>query len=115
MKGLGEAGSSFDSRRGRRLKRRHRFRGKVQMRRLSSCAALLAAVIAFGGCSYVSDSVVPSLAGEDPAKAEQPSPQRVDIPPSPGEMAAQSSASGDANSARPAAAGSTTNTEVGRK
>lgn len=86
------------------------------MRRLSSCAALLAAVIAFGGCSFVNDSVVPSLSGEDPATAGQSSPQRVEIPPSPGELAAQSSVSGDATvDSRPIQAGSPTGTEVGRK
>jgi hypothetical protein len=80
------------------------------MRRLSSCAALLAAVIAFGGCSFVDDSVVPSLSGEDPAAS---SPQRVAIPPSAGELAAQSDA-GSVES-RPIQPGSPTGTEVGRR
>lgn len=82
------------------------------MTRLSSCAALLAAVIAFGGCSFVSDSVVPSLSGEDPAQAAQSSPQRVEIPPSPGELADQSAAG---ISSRPVQGSSATGTEVGRK
>lgn len=84
------------------------------MTRLSSCAALVAAVIAFGGCSFVSDSVVPSLSGEDPAKTGQSSPQRVEIPPSPGELADQSSA-GSSVSSRPVQGSSATGTEVGRK
>lgn len=91
------------------------------MTRLSSCAALLAAVIAFGGCSFVSDSVVPSLSGEDPSQAGQSTPQRVEIPPSPGELAGQSAAgSAPSLSSRPvpgssAAGSSATGTEVGRK
>lgn len=85
------------------------------MTRLSSCAALLAAVIAFGGCSFVSDSVVPSLSGENPAQAAQSSPQRVEIPPSPGELADQSAAGGAPTASRPVQGSSATGTEVGRK
>lgn len=84
------------------------------MTRLSSCAALLAAVIAFGGCSFVSDSVVPSLTGEEPAKAGSSSPQRVEIPPSPGELADQAAA-GSSTLSQPVAGSSATGTEVGRK
>jgi hypothetical protein len=60
--------------------------------------------------------VVPSLSGENPAQAGQSAPQRVEIPPSPGEVAAQSSANGAANvESRPIEPGSPTGTEVGRK
>ncbi len=85
------------------------------MTRLSSCAALLAAAIAFGGCSFVSDTLFPSLSGEDPAKAK-PSTQRIEIPPGPAEMAGAPPALGT-SSFEPGSvtAGSPTGTEVGRK
>lgn len=85
------------------------------MTRLSSCAAILAAAIAFGGCSFVSDTLFPSLSGEDPAKAKQ-STQRIEIPPGPAEMAGAPPALGT-NSFEPGSvtAGSPTGTDVGRK
>jgi hypothetical protein len=85
------------------------------MARLSSCAAMIAAAIAFGGCSFVSDSLFPSLSGEDPAKGTQPS-QRVEIPPGPSELAAAPPSLGTSNfEPRPVTPGSPTGTDVGRK
>jgi TolA-binding protein len=85
------------------------------MTRLSSCAAILAAAIAFGGCSFVSDTVFPSLSGENPANAKQ-STQRIEIPPGPAEMAGAPPALGT-SSFEPGSvtSGSSTGTEVGRK
>lgn len=87
----------------------------VHMTRLSSCAAIIAAAIAFGGCSFVSDSIFPSLTGEDPAKAGQTS-QRVEIPPGPNELAAAPPVLNSSTfEPRPVTPGSRTGTDVGRK
>lgn len=85
------------------------------MIRLSSCAAIMAAAIAFGGCSFVSDSLFPSLSGEDPAKGTQ-SAQRIEIPPGPSELAAAPPSLGTSSfEPRPVTPGSPTGTDVGRK
>ena len=85
------------------------------MARLTSCAATIAAAIAFGGCSFVSDSLFPSLSGEDPATARQAG-QRIDIPPGPAELAATPPTLGTTSfEPRPVTPGSPTGTDVGRK
>ncbi len=48
-------------------------------------AATLSAVLILGGCSYVSDSLWPSLTGDEPAPPQQPAAQ-LQIPPSPAEL-----------------------------
>ena len=84
------------------------------MTRLSSRAALIAAAIAFGGCSFVSDSLFPSLSGEDSSRAG--STQRIDIPPGPNELAsAPPPLSSSSFEPRPVTPGSRTGTDVGRK
>ncbi len=62
-------------------------------------AAILGAAVALGGCSYVSDSLWPSLSGDEPAPQPiqpalapappPPAPTRIPIAPSPAELSMQ--------------------------
>ncbi len=58
-----------------------------------SWATIAGAVVLLAGCEFVDEALVPTLAGEDPAK-EQAEPQQVAIPPSRAEANAQPTISG---------------------
>jgi hypothetical protein len=95
------------------------------MARSISLVAVVGMATLLAGCSAASNTLFPSLSGEDPSQSQaqsQPQPQAQAIPPSPAERNAQptlsqASPSAGANTfrVRPVTPGPSTGTEVGRK
>lgn len=94
------------------------------MARSISLVAVVGMATLLAGCSATSNTLFPSLSGEDPSQTRaqsQPQPQAQAIPPSPAERNSQptlSQASPSAGSnfrVRPVTPGPSTGTEVGRK